>query len=134
MPVALGYVAFAFVYGYAKAYLLNGKSVEHSTAERVYWAAREEVEFRYAIERLALPALGVNTDTARLITSSAFALSHAAGTPREVLPFRILDAFAGGYLYSRAYDAGGLATAIATHFAHNVGVVAGSRLPQGVTA
>ena len=119
---ALGYAAVAFVYGYAKAWLLEARRAsDEPIGYQLLWVLREELEFRYAVERKLLPLAGVSAETARLVTSGAFAAVHDGNA------LRFADAFAGGWLYSKAYDEGGLVGAVAAHGAHNFAVHLGAR-------
>ena len=118
----LGYAAVAFAYGYAKAWLLEARRAsDESLLTQLAWVLREELEFRYAVERKLLPLVGVSAETARLAASAAFAAVHDGNA------FRFADAFAGGWLYSKAYDEGGLVGAVAAHGFHNAGVHLGAR-------
>lgn len=117
----LGYLAAGFVLGAVKAVTYGAKRDEplgHALLGLGPDALAEEVTYRLGLERWGLrSALGVAPETARLATAALFGLGHA----------NPIDAAVGGYLYSRAYDAGGLPLATFAHVAHNLSAVLLSR-------
>ena len=122
MLAGLGYIAAGFALGAAKsvAYGVKGpkKHSLHSVAMLGLDALSEEVVYRTGVERIGLRGVAnMGPETARMLGALAFGMGHT----------NPIDAAVGGYLYSRAYDAGGLGLSTMAHLAHNLGVVFLSR-------
>ena len=83
-------------------------------------ALLEEAEFRLIGEG-ALRWLGASDRAAGVISSLAFGMFHGGS------PLRMADAAAGGFLYSHVNREHGFWAAVATHFAHNLGIEVGAR-------
>jgi hypothetical protein len=122
----LGYVAGALAWGFLKSRSLDLRRSPHALSDLGFAELLEEVEYRYGIERVGLRgALGLSPTVSRTLQAAFFGLAH--GNP--------LDAALGGFIYSKAYDAGavkhgslgGLALSAAAHIAHNLGVHLGGR-------
>lgn len=119
----LGFIAAGFALGATKAiaYGARGDRGDHSlhaVAMLGLDALSEELVYRVGVERVGMRGLGaLGAEPARLASSILFGLGHA----------NPIDAAVGGYLYSRAYDAGGLGLSTLAHLAHNLGVVLLSR-------
>lgn len=113
----LGYLAAGFFLGAVKALAYGAKRdapLGHTLLGLGPDALAEEVTYRFGVERMGLrSALGVDPEKARVVAAALFGLGHK----------NPVDAAVGGYLYSRAYDAGGLPLATLAHVAHNLGVV-----------
>lgn len=117
----LGYIAAGFALGGAKALVYGSKRGKqsrsaHALAMLGVDAFSEEVIYRTGVERFGLRQV-MGVEPARLVGAALFGLGHT----------NPIDAAVGGYLYSRAYDAGGLGLSTLAHLAHNVGVVLLSR-------
>lgn len=113
----LGYVIAGFALGATKAIAYGSKGPKnghslHALAALGADALTEELVYRTGVERVGLRNV-MAPEPARLLSSIAFGLGHA----------NPVDAAVGGYLYSRAYDAGGLPLSVLAHLAHNLGVV-----------
>lgn len=114
----LGYIVGAALWGFAKSRLANAEADVRALHSLGLSALLEELQFRWALERVVAPKLGLGTAGSRALGAIAFALAH---------PDNMLDAALGGLVYSKAYDAGGLKLSTLTHAAHNIGVHLGGR-------
>lgn len=117
----LGYLAAGFALGAVKALAYGSKReghLGHTLLGIGPDALAEEVTYRFGLERVGMRgALGIGAEPARFAAAALFGLGHT----------NPIDAAVGGYLYSRAYDAGGLPLSTLAHVAHNLGVVLLSR-------
>ena len=115
MLAGLGYVAAGFALGAVKAIAYGSKGPRHTLHALAALGAdafTEELVYRTGVERFGLRQV-LPVESARLAGAALFGLG----------PANPLDAAIGGYLYSRAYDRGGLGLSTLAHLAHNLGVV-----------
>ena len=115
----LGYLAAGFIWGAIKAQAVGARRAHDLGTTLIVAPIVEELQFRLGVERLGLArGLILSSERARLVSSALFGLMH---------PGLEVDAAVGGYVYSKAFDAHGLAGAVFSHLAHNLGVALGSR-------
>lgn len=113
----LGFIAGCFAWGALKQAAFGGP-VRHSLADLgLVGPIVEELQFRTGLERMGLRRV-MSPGKARILSSIAFATGHQVP----------LDAALGGFVYSHAYDRGGLLGSIAAHASHNLGVWAMAQL------
>jgi membrane protease YdiL (CAAX protease family) len=122
----LGFVLGAFAWGALKAQALGVRSRPVHLTHLTLGVLAEEFQYRAAPEFLAqrLRVDPVALERLRVGSSVLFAAAHL---PSAHPVFRFSDALAGGLLYGKAYEKGGLALSVATHLAHNLGVALGGR-------
>lgn len=114
-------IVLAALHGYAKGYAFGrGAGSIHPAQAMVFGPIKEELSYRGG---LAATTAGF----ADWASAAAFAFSHFDPTADHGMRnFKMLDAFAGGLLYAKAFREYGLFGAVAAHAIHNMMTMAGA--------